>query len=528
MGLLSISNQLSGSLSHNGDDALALVKGAGNTFVDIFGRIGDRPTSPSAWTSSPLSTMDQVLRRASTVQAGITVSPSGTGTSAFTTLGTEWANFSDTDYTGFGSHTSSCTPVTSCSISSIAMANISGCNDNGTPLISGDDFFTADVIVSYTGAPASDSLVLNGDGGRLAALPSLIDISSYTFTAVRFATDGTPVSLTAAFKNNGACTLTNLNAGIAPSSCSTPPPCTLPYFSEYIEGTGNNKCIEIYNPSTSAINLASYGVFLSFNGGTSTSTLPLNGTIAPGGTFVLCSASAAPEFTQLANQTTNASLWNGNDVIILQDANGVLDAIGQLGNAANFGVDVTLRRKSTITAGDNNPNDLFTTVQWDSYPVNTSAGLGYHIGSCPTGAPAGWAFANPGCAAGSTTVASGTWTQSSNCFNPAAGDDDLTFAFRELCGDGEIVAQYQGVTPFGFAGLMMRESLNPGSKYVWMFMRANNNASWAIRAITGLTPTIQTKPHSNRQWMKLTRTGTTFRGYLSPTAPPGSWCSKVR
>jgi len=48
-----------------------------------------------------------------------------------------------------------------------------------------------------------------------------------------------------------------------------------------------------------------------------------------------------------------------------------------------------------------------------------------------------------------------------------------------------------------------------------MFMRANTNASWSIRAITGVTPTFDTKPHFNRQWMKLTRTGTTFRGYLS-------------
>ncbi len=207
------------------------------------------------------------------------------------------------------------------------------------------------------------------------------------------------------------------------------------------------------------------------------------------------SASAAPEFTQVANQTTNASLWNGNDVIILQDANGVLDAIGQLGNAANFGVDVTLRRKSNISAGDNNPNDPFTTVEWNAYPINTSAGLGFHIGSCPTGAPAGWAFANPGCATGSTTVSSGTWTQSSSCYNPAAGADDLTFAFQELCGDGEIVAQFQGVTPYGFAGLMMRESLTThshvdGTNVTSTFINVSTSFSNNLMALPGAAQAV--------------------------------------
>jgi len=510
-------------VNHNGDDAFELYKISTSATVDIFGRIGNDPGT--AWTATGLSTLDRTLRRKSSVASGITVNPSGTGPTAFTTLETEWDGYPTNDVSGLGSHSSACVS-TACSITSITLANVSGCNDNLTSLITSDDFFTADVTVTFTGAPDSGTLVLTGDAAASVAVGS-IGTSSHTFTSVIFSADGTAVSLAAAFTDDGACTLSNLNAGLAPAACSTPAPCSLPFFSEYIEGGGNNKCLEIYNPTASPIDLAAggYRIRMYFNGATSAGlTVNLTGTVAAGGTYVVCNSGATAEFTALANQIGSGGWFNGDDAIVLENNDGTIDAIGQIGtdpgaawtSAGVSTVDQTLRRYGYISKGDNNGTDAYDpSLEWASYPNNTSAGLGYHIGSCPTGAPAGWAFANPGCATGSTTAASGTWTQSSNCYNPAPGADDLTFAFRELCGDGEIVAQYQGVTPFGFAGLMMRESLNPGSKYVWMFMRANTNASWSIRAITGVTPTFDTKPHFNRQWMKLTRTGTTFRGYLS-------------
>lgn len=526
-GLLTLANQTSGSLTHNGDDALALVKGAGNTFVDIFGNIGNDPGT--AWTSGAISTLDQVLRRKSTVQQGITTNPGGTGAGAFATLGTEWDNYSDVDYSGFGLHTSTCVPVTPCAINFIALTNISGCNDNGTPLNATDDYFTAFVTVNYTSPPTTGTLVVSGDllAGSISIGANGLAANAYTWGSVQFPADGGAISLTASFTADPACSLTNNNLGTAPASCSVIPNCTLPFFSEYIEGSSNNKCLEIYNPTASPIDLAAggYAIKMYFNGSSGVGlTINLTGTIPAGGTHVVCNSGSTAEFTALANQIGGGGWFNGDDAVVLEYNDGVLDVIGQIGTDpgsawAGAGVstaDQTLRRYNYIARGDNNGADAFDpSLEWASYPINTSSGLGYHMGSCPTGAPAGWAFANPGCATGSTTVASGTWTQSSSCYNPAPGADDLTFAFRELCGDGEIVAQYQGVTPFGFAGLMMRESLNPASKYVWMFMRANTNASWAIRSITGLTPTFETKPHMNRTWMKLTRSGSTFRGYLS-------------
>ncbi len=103
--LVGLANQTSGSVSFNGNDAVALTKnGATGTVVDIFGRIGNDPGS--AWTGTGgYSTLDKTLRRKPTVAAGVTVNPTGTGAGAFTTLTTEWDLFNVDDFSGVGAHT---------------------------------------------------------------------------------------------------------------------------------------------------------------------------------------------------------------------------------------------------------------------------------------------------------------------------------------------------------------------------------------------------------------------------------------
>ncbi|MBI1782204.1 MAG: lamin tail domain-containing protein, partial [Sphingobacteriales bacterium] len=101
--ILNVANQTSGSLSFNGNDAVALTKGAAGSFVDIFGRIGNDPGT--AWTGSGgYTTVAQTLRRKSTITTGITTSPTGTGPSAFTTLTSEWDLIGLDITTGLGSH----------------------------------------------------------------------------------------------------------------------------------------------------------------------------------------------------------------------------------------------------------------------------------------------------------------------------------------------------------------------------------------------------------------------------------------
>ena len=160
------------------------------------------------------------------------------------------------------------------------------------------------------------------------------------------------------------------------------------FFSEYIEGTSNNKALEIYNPTTATVNLSSYAVKLYSNGTTTVGNLyTLTGTLSPGGVVVLVNAAAAAAFQTPGSFTTTVTFFNGDDALTLEKSGVVIDRIGQQGNDpgtewASAGVstlDRTLRRKPSIKTGDLNATAAFDpSLQWDVLPVDTSSGLGAH------------------------------------------------------------------------------------------------------------------------------------------------------
>ena len=81
------------------------------------------------------------------------------------------------------------------------------------------------------------------------------------------------------------------------------------FFSEYIEGTSNNKALEIYNGTGAAINLTGggYNIQMFFNGSASAGlTINLTGTIANGDVYVLANSSANATILAQADQTNGA------------------------------------------------------------------------------------------------------------------------------------------------------------------------------------------------------------------------------
>lgn len=52
--------------------------------------------------------------------------------------------------------------------------------------------------------------------------------------------------------------------------------CPEPFFSEYIEGSSNNKAIEIYNPGNVVIDLSNYELRLFANGAITPSKFPFD------------------------------------------------------------------------------------------------------------------------------------------------------------------------------------------------------------------------------------------------------------
>lgn len=67
--------------------------------------------------------------------------------------------------------------------------------------------------------------------------------------------------------------------------------------------------------------------------------------------------------------------FNGNDAIGLFKNGTLIDIIGTYGSSANFASEVTLRRKSTVTA----PKATYSSTDWDTYAVDTCGGLGNRI-----------------------------------------------------------------------------------------------------------------------------------------------------
>ncbi|MBU1144513.1 MAG: lamin tail domain-containing protein [Firmicutes bacterium] len=153
------------------------------------------------------------------------------------------------------------------------------------------------------------------------------------------------------------------------------------FISEYIEGSSFNKAIEIYNSTDAPIDLSSYTLKTYFNGAlTTTATLTLSGTLAPGDVYVIAHPSAAPAILAIADATNGTVVnFNGNDVIELYNGTTLIDAIGQLGNSLDFAINVTLVRFPTITGGNIDPNDVFDPAnEWTTYTVDTFSYLGFH------------------------------------------------------------------------------------------------------------------------------------------------------
>ena len=200
----------------------------------------------------------------------------------------------------------------------------------------------------------------------------------------------------AALATTGAVTLTLLGAPAAADVAAGDL-----FISEYVEGSSNNKAIELYNGTGAPIDLAAgdYRLRVHFNGSTNSTAFPLTGTVAPGDVFVFASASAGAAILAEADQTTGTGLFNGDDAIVLVKGETVLDSIGQVGvdPGSEWGsgllstADNTLRRLPTVAAGDTDPADAVDlAAQWEGFPADTFDDLGRHTfsGGGPVDRPA--------------------------------------------------------------------------------------------------------------------------------------------
>ncbi|BEH12939.1 extracelullar DNA degradation protein EddB [Marinobacter shengliensis] len=161
-------------------------------------------------------------------------------------------------------------------------------------------------------------------------------------------------------------------------------------ISEYVEGSSNNKAIELLNTTDASIDLAAWELQVYFNGSdVAGQTFDLTGNVAPGTNFVFAHSSADPAILAVADQTTGAGLFNGDDAVVLLKGGAVADSIGQVGfdpgsywgSGDTRTQNRTLRRKAGAVA-DTNPFDTYDpAIAYDGFPQDDFSDLGKAGGS---------------------------------------------------------------------------------------------------------------------------------------------------
>jgi hypothetical protein len=149
------------------------------------------------------------------------------------------------------------------------------------------------------------------------------------------------------------------------------------FLSEYVEGSANNKALEIFNGTGEDVALAGYALRLYSNGATEPGvTLPLDrvrASLEAGGVLVVKHAGFTA-FTGSAHPSGVAN-FNGDDVVALTRDGAVIDVIGTIGVRENSFADLTLRRLPEVAG----PRATFDAAEWMTFPRDTFEGLGSHL-----------------------------------------------------------------------------------------------------------------------------------------------------
>ena len=104
-------------------------------------------------------------------------------------------------------------------------------------------------------------------------------------------------------------------------------------FAGYAEGSGNNKCVEVYNAGTESRLLTGVHVDVYYNGASTTgfSMSLSNLSLEPNASHLLCEVGSVVAAQTSAQETTVAGFFSGDDAIVLRDADRILDSIGRIG-----------------------------------------------------------------------------------------------------------------------------------------------------------------------------------------------------
>ena len=262
--------------------------------------------------------------------------------------------------------------------------------------------FTGNGITGYDFDPAT-----SGTGNH---------IITYTFTTsagcISMTTDTTDV-FEAAVVTLMDTTICDGDSVMLTAGSNTPAVPSL-IFSSYIEGSSNNKAIELYNATSDTLILANYRIAEASNGNgwAYYHTFPTGAKLAPSAVWIIVANQISPTYFDTANADEvlgwpSVVHYNGNDARAIEvTADGgatwtIIDIIGDSLNNPGAGWDVagvnnatkdhSLVRKSTIVSGNTDWTAVAGTDSVSSeylvYPKNTFTYLGSHSATPPVFVP---------------------------------------------------------------------------------------------------------------------------------------------
>lgn len=160
-------------------------------------------------------------------------------------------------------------------------------------------------------------------------------------------------------------------------------------ITEYLEGSSNNKAIELTNLGGAPLDLADYRLALYANGRTqaagATSSLALSGSLAAGASLVIANPASNAVILAKADVTSGVMAFNGDDALVLYRGDEIVDSLGQLGVDPGSAweadgvstLNTTLRRKATITQGRRDADAAFSPAdEYVALAQDTADGLG--------------------------------------------------------------------------------------------------------------------------------------------------------
>jgi hypothetical protein len=126
---------------------------------------------------------------------------------------------------------------------------------------------------------------------------------------------------------------------------------------------------------------------------------------------------------------------------------------------------------------------------------------------------------SPSLSGSASAPASGSFTVTGAGYDIWYNTDQFHFVYRTVQGDTEIVARVtsiQNTDMWSKGGIMIRQSLTPGSPNASMFATAGNPWAFQWRAAANATTFQTAGPNTSLPgWVKLSRVGNVISGYLS-------------